>query len=78
MLEIDVQCGVMGRNKQFPERKTLTLPEGTAERIETVLRPGEDAMDLIREGLFKELDFREMVEAEVNRRLKEKLLKRSK
>lgn len=74
MLEFDIQYGDMGRNKQFPERKTLTLPEGTGERIDAVLNPGEDAMDLIRQGLFKELDYREeferRVQLEVARRLK--------
>jgi|GEM_PF-3240566 len=65
----------MGRHKEFPERKVVTLPEGTLSRVEAVRREGEDAMEVFRKGLFRELDFREAVEAEVERRLKERLRK---
>ncbi|WP_298958334.1 hypothetical protein [uncultured Roseibium sp.] len=74
MLEIEVQFGDMGRTKEFPERKTLTLPEGTGERIKAVKRPGEDDLDVVRSGLFKELDYRE----EIERRVQEEIARRLK
>ena len=68
-----VESGLMARRKEYTERKQLTLPDGTLARIEAVRRGGEDAMDVIRTALFKELGHREDIEAEVERRLKERL-----
>jgi hypothetical protein len=50
---------VMGRKKQFTERLTLPLPEGTTGRIDALLDKGEARLDLIREAIDKEVRRRE-------------------
>jgi hypothetical protein len=37
----------------------LTLAEGTKDRIDAVLREGEDRLELVREGLEREIARRE-------------------
>lgn len=49
----------MGRTKLFDERMHLTLAAGTKDRIDAVLRESEDRLELVREGLEKELRRRE-------------------
>ncbi|HSI42014.1 MAG TPA: hypothetical protein VLA00_15840 [Xanthobacteraceae bacterium] len=49
----------VGRKKQWTERITLPLAEGTTSRIDALLTPGEVRLDLIREGIDRELKRRE-------------------
>lgn len=52
----------MGRKKLWHEAVNLTLPEGAKAKMDSVLDPGEDRLDLIREA----------IEREVRRRLRAK------
>lgn len=49
----------MGRKKLWAENINLTLPEGAKERMDAVLAPGEDRLDLIRAAIKREVDDRE-------------------
>lgn len=44
---------------EFPDRITLPLAEGVLARIDALLEPGEPRLDLIREAIEAELDRRE-------------------
>ena len=80
MREMAVECLFMGRHKKFPDRKTVTFPEGSLQRFESVAREGEDVMDIIRDASLAEVDRREReaaaIEAEVERRIDEWLRER--
>lgn len=64
---IPVQClatkngvkGRVGRKKLWHENVNLTLPEGAKARMDSMLREGEDRLDLIREAIECELERRE-------------------
>ena len=45
----------MGRRKQFTERITLPLPEGTTGQIDALLDDGEARVDLIRDAIEREV-----------------------
>lgn len=49
----------MGRKKQWDERLHLTLPAGAKERMDAVLREGEDRLALVRAALEREIVLRE-------------------
>lgn len=49
----------MGRKKEWNVRLTLPLTDETVERMDAVLQAGEARVDLIREGIEKELKKRE-------------------
>lgn len=50
---------VMGRKKLWAERLLVPLPEGTTERLDAVTAEEEDRLDVIREGIERELKRRE-------------------
>jgi len=45
----------VGRKKQWPVRLTLPLTDETVERLDAVRRDGESRLDVIREGIDREL-----------------------
>jgi hypothetical protein len=45
----------MGRKKRWSEDMQARFPEGTFERIATVLVKGEDRTDFVREAVEREL-----------------------
>lgn len=49
----------VGRKKEFPERITLPMAEGTTARIDAAVREGEVRLDVIREAIDRELKRRE-------------------
>jgi len=49
----------VGRKKQWTERLTLPLAKETVERLDAVLAEGEARLDLIRDGIERELKRRE-------------------
>ncbi len=49
----------VGRKKEFPERITLPMSEGTTARIDAAVREGEVRLDVIREAIDRELKRRE-------------------
>lgn len=49
----------MGRKKEWNIRLTLPLTDETVDRMDAVLQEGEARVDLIREGIEKELKRRE-------------------
>jgi len=49
----------VGRKKEFPERITLPLAEGTTARVDAAVRDGEVRLDVIREAIDRELKRRE-------------------
>jgi hypothetical protein len=49
----------MGRKKLYPERLTVPLATETVERLDAVTEPDEDRLDVIREGIERELKRRE-------------------
>lgn len=49
----------MGRTKLWTERLHLTLPEGAKEKIDAVLKDGEDRLAFIREAISREIKRRE-------------------
>lgn len=52
-------AGRVGRKKEFPERITLPLAEGTTARVDAAAREGEVRLDVIREAIERELKRRE-------------------
>ena len=48
----------MGRKKLWKENVNLTLPEGAKARMDSLLKEGEDRLDLIREAIERELERR--------------------
>jgi len=51
--------GAMGRRLMYPEKREAAFPAGTLDRIQAVLREGEDRAEFIREAVFRELAWRE-------------------
>ncbi|GAA4108897.1 hypothetical protein GCM10023067_04800 [Aminobacter aganoensis] len=51
-------CDV-GRKKLWRENINLTLPEGAKARMDSLLKDGEDRLDLIRAAIERELERRE-------------------
>lgn len=51
--------GNVGRKKQWTERITLPMAEGTTARIDAALSAGEVRLDLIRKAIEAELKKRE-------------------
>lgn len=51
--------GGVGRKKQWTERITLPMAEGTTARIDAALVAGEVRLDLIRKAIEAELKKRE-------------------
>lgn len=49
----------VGRKKQWTERIQLPLAEGTTARLDSLLKPGEVRLDVIREAIERELKRRE-------------------
>lgn len=49
----------MGRKKLWAENINLTLPEGAKERMDAVLHPGENRLDMIRGAIDQEINRRE-------------------
>lgn len=49
----------MGRKKLWAENINLTLPEGAKAKMDSLLNPGEDRLDLIREAIEREIKRRE-------------------
>jgi hypothetical protein len=49
----------MGRKKMWAEDMQARFPEGTFERIQAVLEPGEDRTDFVRQAVLRELRRRE-------------------
>lgn len=49
----------MGRKKEWDTRLTLPLSAETVERMDAALQEGEARLDLIREGIDRELKRRE-------------------
>jgi len=49
----------MGRKKLWAERVLVPLPKGTTERLDAVKAEDEDRLDVIREGIERELKRRE-------------------
>jgi len=49
----------MGRRLMYPEKREAAFPAGTLDRIQAVLREGEDRAEFIREAVFRELAWRE-------------------
>lgn len=49
----------VGRRKEFPERITLPLAEGTTARLDGLLETGEDRVTLIRKAIEAEAKRRE-------------------
>jgi metal-responsive CopG/Arc/MetJ family transcriptional regulator len=49
----------MGRKKLWTVRLTLPLDDETVERLDKALAGGENRLDLIREGIERELKRRE-------------------
>jgi hypothetical protein len=53
----------MGRKKLWGENINLTLPEGAKERMDAVLEPGENRLDMIRTAIDREVIHREQIQA---------------
>jgi len=49
----------MGRKKRWAEDMQARFPEGTFDRIQSVLGDGEDRTDFVREAVERELKRRE-------------------
>lgn len=49
----------VGRKKQWPVRLTLPLTDETVERLDAVTGEGEARLDVIREGIEREIKRRE-------------------
>lgn len=49
----------VGRKKLWHENVNLTLPDGAKARMDSLLREGEDRLDLIRVAIDRELERRE-------------------
>lgn len=49
----------MGRKKLWTERLLVPLPNGTTARLDAVTTDDEDRLDVIREGIDRELKRRE-------------------
>lgn len=49
----------VGRKKQWPVRLTLPLTDKTVERLDAVTGEGEARLDVIREGIEREIKRRE-------------------
>jgi hypothetical protein len=49
----------VGRKKQWPVRLTLPLTDETVSRLDAVREEGEARLDVIREGIERELKARE-------------------
>ena len=49
----------VGRKKEYPERITLPLAEGTTTRLDGLLEAGEVRLDLIRKAIETEAARRE-------------------
>nr|WP_250808500.1 ribbon-helix-helix domain-containing protein [Neorhizobium tomejilense] len=49
----------MGRHKTNFDQTPARLPEGTLDRIDAVLKPGEYRSDFLRKAVEQELDRRE-------------------
>lgn len=49
----------VGRKKQWTKRLTLPLAKETVERLDAARADGEDRLDVIREGIERELKRRE-------------------
>lgn len=49
----------VGRRKEFAERITLPLAEGTTARLDALLEDGEDRVSLIRKAIDAEAKRRE-------------------
>ena len=54
-----VQEIILGRRKLWTENINLTLPEGAKARMDSLLKEGEDRLDLIRAAIERELERRE-------------------
>lgn len=57
----------VGRKKLWHEAVNLTLPEGAKAKMDSVLEPGEDRLDLIREAIDREVKRRERLSKEPKR-----------
>lgn len=55
----DAKPQTVGRKKQWTERITLPMAEGTTARIDAALTDGEVRLDLIRKAIEAELRKRE-------------------
>ncbi len=55
----DAKPANVGRKKQWTERITLPMAEGTTARIDAALTDGEVRLDLIRKAIEAELKRRE-------------------
>lgn len=51
----------VGRKKEFPVRLTLPLTDETVARLDAVREEGEARLDVIREGIDRELKRRERI-----------------
>jgi hypothetical protein len=58
----------MGRKKEYAERITLPLVEGTTERIDSLLEGGEVRVDFIRTAIEHEAARREAANLKPKRR----------
>lgn len=45
----------MGRKLEFPEQLRLSLPAGTIEKVDSVLKPGEARLDMLRDAVEREV-----------------------
>ena len=57
----------VGRKKQWPVRLTLPLTDETVARLDAVRGEGEARLDVIREGIERELKARERAAKGENR-----------
>lgn len=58
----------MARPLKYVQQMLARFPEGTFERMDTLLHPGEDRASLVRTAVETELRRREMLEGQPARR----------
>jgi len=68
-LVVSVNPPRMGRKKQWAQDMQARFPDGTFERIASVLVSGEDRTDFVREAVEREIARREVRSKAVRRTL---------
>lgn len=49
----------VGRKLRYPEHINVAVPEGTRDRLDALLEPGEDRLQMIRDAIEREARRRE-------------------
>lgn len=56
----------VGRKLMYPEKINLAVPEGTRERLDALLEPGEDRLEMIRDAIEREARRRERLAKKIS------------